>query len=59
MEVINSFMTWILKNRISQIDRFKAHPIEVQQEILFKLINTAKNTKFGKKYNFSQTGSYS
>lgn len=58
MEVINSFMTWILKNRIGQIDRFKAKPLEVQQEILFKLITTAKGTTFGKKYGFSHISTY-
>lgn len=58
MEVINSFMTWILKNRINQIERFKANPLEVQQEILVKLISTAKGTKFGKKFGFSQISSY-
>ena len=58
MEVINSFMTWILKNRISQIDRFKANPLEVQQEILFKLVHTAKGTKFGKKFGFTHISTY-
>ncbi|WP_158856020.1 GH3 auxin-responsive promoter family protein [Lunatibacter salilacus] len=58
MEVINSFMTWILKNRIGQIDRFKAKPLEVQQEILFKLVTTAKGTAFGKKYGFSHITTY-
>lgn len=59
MEVINSFMTWILKNRIGQIDRFKSKPLEVQQEILFKLITTAKSTAFGKKFGFSHISTYS
>ncbi len=58
MEVINTFMTWIFRNRIGQIERFKTNPIEVQQEILFKLIHTAKNTKFGQQYGFSQISSY-
>jgi len=58
MEVINSFMTWILKNRIGQIERFKANPLEVQHEILFKLIATAKGTKFGIKFGFSHISSY-
>jgi hypothetical protein len=58
MEVINTFMTWIFKNRIHQIEKFKNYPIEVQQEILFKLIHTAKNTQFGKKYRFDEISSY-
>lgn len=59
MEVVNSFMTWIFKNRIGQINNFKENPIEVQEEILFELIDNAKRTEFGKRYNFSQIKNYS
>lgn len=58
MEVINSLMTWILKHRIRQIERFKKHPLEVQEEILLKLISTAKKTQFGKKHGFSHISGY-
>lgn len=58
MEVINSFMTWILKHRIGQIERFKNHPHEVQEEILFKLVDMAKKTQFGKKFGFNHISSY-
>ncbi|NHE55296.1 GH3 auxin-responsive promoter family protein [Cyclobacterium plantarum] len=58
MEVINTFMTWIFKNRIGQIEKFKNNPLEIQREILFKLIHTAKDTEFGKKHHFRQISSY-
>lgn len=58
MEVINTFMTWLFKHRLSQIDNFKTNPIDVQQEILLNLIKTAKNTDFGKKYDFCGIYSY-
>jgi hypothetical protein len=58
MEMINTFMTWILKNRIGQIEKFKNNPLDTQREILFKLVHTAKNTVFGKKYNFGKISSY-
>ncbi|SHM59917.1 GH3 auxin-responsive promoter [Cyclobacterium lianum] len=58
MEVINTFMTWIFKNRIGQIEKFKNNPLEIQREILFRLIHTAKDTEFGKKYHFRQISSY-
>ncbi|MEX2592555.1 MAG: GH3 auxin-responsive promoter family protein [Anditalea sp.] len=58
MEVINTFMTWMFKKRIGQIDRFKTYPINVQQEILFDLVKTAKGTEFGKKHGFSDISSY-
>lgn len=58
MEVINTFMTWLFKNRINQIDRFKNNPIDVQQEVFFDLIKAARNTEFGKKYGFSTIKNY-
>lgn len=59
MEVINTFMTWLFKNRINQIDKFKKYPIEVQQELFFELVKAAKKTDFGKKYGFSDIRTYS
>ncbi|GGF34583.1 GH3 auxin-responsive promoter family protein [Echinicola rosea] len=53
MDVLNTFMTWIFKIRIGQIDNFKENPIEVQQDIFFDLIKSARKTQFGKKYGFS------
>lgn len=58
MEVINTFMTWLFKSRINQIDKFKNNPIDVQQEIFFELIKTAKKTDFGRKYGFADILSY-
>lgn len=58
MEVINTFMTWLFKSRINQIEKFKTNPIGVQQEIFFELIKTAKKTDFGRKYGFSGISSY-
>ncbi|CAN5205148.1 GH3 auxin-responsive promoter family protein [soil metagenome] len=42
-----------MKKRVHDIELFKKYPINVQQEVIFKLINTAKNTEFGKKYHFN------
>ncbi len=58
MEMVNSFMTWILKNRIGQIENFKKHPVEVQQQILDGLIEAGKRTEFGKRYEFSDFRTY-
>jgi len=58
MEVINTFITWMFKKRIGQIERFKTYPVNVQQEILIDLVKTAKGTEFGKKYGFSDITSY-
>jgi len=52
MQIINSIVTWLNFKRLYQIDLFKKFPFDAQQEVLFKLINQAKNTEFGKKYHF-------
>jgi hypothetical protein len=54
MEVINSFVTWILKSRIGQIQNFKNHPIQAQKQLFEELIEEAKKTQFGLKYAFSK-----
>ncbi|MEF8983388.1 MAG: GH3 auxin-responsive promoter family protein, partial [Bacteroidales bacterium] len=35
-----------------QIELFKKHPVDLQQEQLFKLINKAEDTEWGKKYDY-------
>ena len=52
-QIINSIISWFLKKREHQIELFLKYPIDVQEELLLKLINTAKNTEFGKKNGFS------
>lgn len=58
MEVVNSFMTWIFKSRIGQIENFMKYPIESQNQIFDELITAAKRTEFGKKYRFGAIRSY-
>ncbi|MFN4233820.1 MAG: GH3 auxin-responsive promoter family protein [Bacteroidia bacterium] len=52
MIIINSIVSWFIKKRIHQIDLFRKYPIEVQNEWFEKLINAAKNTEWGIKYNY-------
>jgi hypothetical protein len=52
MTFINSVVSWLIKKRIHQIELFKLYPNEVQQEWFFKLIKTAKDTEWGKKYDY-------
>lgn len=58
MGLINSIFTWVMKKRIHDIELFLKYPIDVQNELLLKLIQTAKNTEFGKKYAFEDINSY-
>ena len=57
-QLINSFASWVLKQRIHQIELFLKYPNEVQEELLMNLIATAKNTELGKKYDYASINSY-
>jgi len=52
MAFINSFLHWLIKKRIHQIELFQKYPVEVQEEWLRKLISSAKDTEWGEKYNY-------
>jgi hypothetical protein len=58
MEVLNTFMTWIFKNRLGQIENFKKNPIEVQQTIFRELVEAGKRTEFGKEFDFASIRNY-
>ncbi|CAM1352336.1 GH3 auxin-responsive promoter family protein [Tenacibaculum halocynthiae] len=55
---INSIISWFLKKRKHQVELFLKYPIDVQNEVLFRLLNTAKNTELGKLHRFSSIDSY-
>ncbi|WP_192823775.1 GH3 auxin-responsive promoter family protein [Rufibacter sp. LB8] len=42
-----------MKKRFHQIDLFRKYPHDVQQEVFSNLINTAKNTAWGKQYGYA------
>lgn len=56
--LFNSILSWFLKKRIHQMELFIKYPHEVQNEVLRKLINTAKNTEFGRKHGFESIDTY-
>ncbi|MBU8892994.1 MAG: GH3 auxin-responsive promoter family protein [Bacteroidales bacterium] len=57
MQIINSIVTWLNFKRLYQIDLFKKFPFDVQREVLFNLIDQAKRTEFGEKYDFKSIDS--
>jgi hypothetical protein len=57
--IINSIASWVLKQRIHQIELFLKYPNEVQEELLMNLIRRAENTVIGAQYEFSSITSYS
>jgi hypothetical protein len=56
--LVNSIASWFLKKRFHQIELFLKYPNEVQIELLHQLIDTAKDTEIGKKYDFSSISNY-
>ncbi|MCF7569617.1 GH3 auxin-responsive promoter family protein [Sabulilitoribacter arenilitoris] len=56
--LVNSIASWFLKKRFHQIDLFLKYPNEVQNELLFSLLDFAKNTTFGKRYDFASIKDY-
>jgi hypothetical protein len=55
---INSIISWFLKKRKHQVELFLKYPIDVQNELLLKLVQSAKNTELGKQYGYSKIKSY-
>jgi hypothetical protein len=58
LPLINSIASWILKQRIHQIELFMKYPMEVQEEILFGLLKSSENTVLGKKYDYQSIKNY-
>lgn len=56
--IVNSLASWFLKKRFHQIELFLKYPIDVQNELLEHLLDTAKNTEIGKQYDFASISTY-
>lgn len=56
--IVNSLASWFLKKRFHQIELFLKYPIDVQNELLEQLLDTAKNTEIGKQYDFASISTY-
>ncbi|WP_025667220.1 GH3 auxin-responsive promoter family protein [Aquimarina megaterium] len=56
--LVNSIASWFLKKRFHQMELFLKYPNEVQLELLHVLLETAKNTEFGKSYDFATISNY-
>ena len=56
--LLNSIFSWIMKQRIHQIELFMKYPHDVQHDVMTNLLETAANTVFGNKYGFSDIRTY-
>lgn len=52
MKIINNLLLLYFKSRLNKIERFKKNPEAIQAKTFFYLINRAKNTDWGLKYNY-------
>ena len=55
----NALFSWVIKKRVHQIDLFRKFPLEVQEELFFRMLKSASRTLFGKKYHFNHISDYS
>lgn len=54
MPLINSVITWATTRRSDEIQYYREYPLEIQNEMLFHLLQTAKDTEWGKAHQFDQ-----
>ncbi len=52
MPIFNSVISWFIKKRIHQIELFMKYPHDVQGEWFRKLVTTARDTEWGRKYDY-------
>lgn len=55
--MINSVLSWLMKKRFHQIELFMKYPHEVQEEWFKKLIYAARNTEWGRLYDYKSINS--
>src|ERR1700741_814006 len=58
MPFLNSILSWVMKQRIHQMELFIKYPTEVQEEWRRNLISKAKDTAWGKQYEYASIKSY-
>ncbi|MDR2937859.1 MAG: GH3 auxin-responsive promoter family protein [Prevotellaceae bacterium] len=57
MSIVNSIFNLMFKNRLTEIDVFRKNPFAVQEEQLLVNLDAAKDTEFGKRYDFQSISS--
>jgi GH3 auxin-responsive promoter len=53
MNLVNETLVWFMKRRLPRIQVQRDQPMEVQMQVFDNLINAAKDTVWGKMYDFS------
>jgi hypothetical protein len=58
MSLIHSIVSWVMKQRVHQIELFLKYPHEVQLDWFKKLIQSGRDTEFGKQHGFKDIANY-
>ncbi|MEZ4804110.1 MAG: GH3 auxin-responsive promoter family protein [Bacteroidia bacterium] len=58
MAVFNTMMSWYFRKRLASIENAINNSAEVQEDVLKRLISDAKDTEWGKLYDFKSITSY-
>ncbi len=53
MSVLNTVISWFMKKRMHQMELFMKYPVEVQEDVRKRLVESARNTEWGKRYGYS------
>lgn len=56
--LFNSIASWLLRKRYHQIELFLKYPLEVQDEVLRKLMDFSQDTHLGRQYGFRDLPKY-
>ncbi len=54
MPLINSVLRWITTRRSNEIQYYSEYPLDIQNETLLHLLQTAKDTEWGKTHGFDK-----
>ncbi len=57
MAIINSIFNLMFKSRLTEIDAFRKNPLAVQEQQLLVNLDAAKDTEFGRRYDFQSVKS--
>lgn len=57
MDILNETIAWLMKRRLPRIQSFMERPMETQEEMFWNLIQSAKYTEWGKKYEYQSIAS--
>ena len=55
MNLLNETLVWFMKRRLPRIQVQRERPMEIQMEVFASLIEAAKDTVWGKMFDFVQS----